>query len=108
MRTAPGAPNSTVRPGAKIPPNASPNTQTISPHATLASPASRDGQPRTATISHTPIPAWIQTDAAPAWMGWNDQIVPPALTRCWTQPGELDAAGSITWEGRPAAIFGWA
>ena len=70
MSTAPGAPNSTVSPGAKIPPNASPNAQTTSPHATLASPASRDDQPRGAKISHMPMPTWIQTVAAPAWIGW--------------------------------------
>ena len=56
MRTAPGAPVSQLRPGAKIPPNDSPNTQTISPHVTLAAPASLDQGPRTATMSQVPIP----------------------------------------------------
>ena len=70
MAAAPGAPNSTVRPAPKIPPNASPNTQTIRPQAAPASPASRDGQPRTPKISHMPIPTWIQTAEAPAWIGW--------------------------------------
>ena len=70
MSAAPGAPNSTVRPGAKIPPNASPNAQTISPQATPASPANRADQPRTARIIHSPMPIWIHTDAEAAWMGW--------------------------------------
>jgi hypothetical protein len=70
MSTAPGAPNKTVRPGAKIPPNPSPNAQTISPQPTPASPASRADQPRTATIIHSPMPSWIHTDAEAAWMGW--------------------------------------
>ena len=30
------------------------------------------------------------------------------MTRCWTQAGELAAAGWMTWDGRPAAIPGWA
>src|ERR1700756_3165101 len=42
MSTAPGAPNSTVSPGAKIPPNASPNAQTTSPHPTLPRRGARD------------------------------------------------------------------
>ena len=70
MSTAPGAPNSTVSPGAKIAPNASPNAHTIRPHATLASPASRDDHPRTAKISHIPMPTWIHTDEAAAAIGW--------------------------------------
>ena len=53
-----------------MPPNDSPNTHTTSPHPTLASPAARDHQPRSATISHRPIPAWIHTAEAPAWTGW--------------------------------------
>ena len=59
-----------MRPGAKIAPNASPNAQTISPQATLDSAASRTDQPRTAKISHRPMPTWIQTDDAAAAMGW--------------------------------------
>ncbi len=69
MSAAPGAPNSQVRPGAKIPPNDSPKTQTTSPQATLTSPASRDQGPRTAVSIQMPIPAWIQTAAAPACIG---------------------------------------
>ena len=69
MSTAPGAPNSQVRPGAKIPPNDSPNTHTTSPQPTLASPASRDSGPRAATSSQMPIPTWIHTEAAPACIG---------------------------------------
>ena len=37
--TAPGAPNRKLRPGAKIPPKASPNTQTSKPQMALAAPA---------------------------------------------------------------------
>ena len=59
-----------MRPGAKIPPNASPNDQTISPHATLDSAASRTDQPRTAKISQSPMPTWIQTVDAAAAVGW--------------------------------------
>ena len=69
MRTAPGAPVSQLRPGAKIPPNDSPNTQTARPQPTLATPASLDQSPRGATMSQAPMPIWIQTLAAPAWMG---------------------------------------
>jgi hypothetical protein len=53
-----------------MPPKASPNTQTTRPQPTLASPASRDHDPWGAAISQTPIPIWIQTAAAPAWIGW--------------------------------------
>ena len=67
--TAPGAPVSQESPGAKIPPNDSPNAQTTSPHATLASPAARDHRPRGATSSHIPIPTWIHTEAAAAVIG---------------------------------------
>ena len=70
MATAPGAPVSQLRPGAKIPPNDSPNTHTTSPQATAASPASLDHVPCAATSSQTPIPVWIHTEAAPAVMGW--------------------------------------
>ena len=69
MSTAPGAPNIQVRPGAKMPPKASPKTQTTRPQPTLASPASRDSGPRAATISHRPIPTWIHTADAPACIG---------------------------------------
>ena len=67
--TAPGAPVSQERPGAKIPPKDSPQIHTISPHATLASPAPRDHQPLTATSSHRPMPTWIHTEAAAAVIG---------------------------------------
>ena len=63
---APGAPNSQVSPGAKIPPNDSPKAHTSRPQATLASPASRPEMPRGAASSHSPIPIWIHTAAAPA------------------------------------------
>ena len=69
MSTAPGAPNSQVSPGAKIPPNDSPNTHTTSPHPALASPASRDSGPRAAASIQMPIPTWIHTAAAPACSG---------------------------------------
>ena len=59
-----------MRPGAKIPPNASPNAQTISPQATLESAASRNDQPRTAKIIQSPMPTWIQTVDAAAAIGW--------------------------------------
>ena len=59
-------------------------------------------------ISHTPIPIWIQTTAAPAWIGWYDHAVPAQFTMCCTQPGELAAVGSMTCEGSPAAMAGWA
>ena len=67
---APGAPNSQVRPGAKIPPKDSPHTHTTSPQAMLASPASLDQRPRAAASSQMPSPAWIHTAEAPAWIGW--------------------------------------
>ena len=35
----------------------------------LATPASLDQAPRAATMSQAPIPTWIQTLAARAWMG---------------------------------------
>src|SRR6266568_4812061 len=108
MATAPGAPDSQVSPGAKIPPKASPNTQTTSPHAALDSPASRDDQPVAAAISHTPSPAWIHTADAAACTGWYDHMVPPKLTTCWTQPGEAPATGAMTCDGKPPAIFGCA
>jgi hypothetical protein len=91
-----------------MPPKASPNTQTSRPQATLASPASRDHDPRCAAISQTPIPIWIQTAEAPAWIGWYDQLLPAQFTTCWTQPGELAAVGSITCAGSPTAMAGWA
>ena len=69
MRTAPGAPNSQVSPGAKIPPNDSPKTQTTRPQPTLASPASRDSRPRGAASIQMPIPTWIHTADAPACIG---------------------------------------
>src|SRR6266478_8719277 len=108
MRTAPGAPVSQLKPGANTPPNDSPNTHTTSPQPTAAAPASRDHGPRAATMSQAPIPTSIQTVAAPAWMGWYDQMVPPQLSRCWTQGGDAAAIGSITWEASPWAIFGCA
>src|SRR5579862_6272262 len=108
MSTAPGAPVSQLRPGAKIPPNDSPNTHTTRPQPTLATPASLDHVPRAATSSQAPIPTWIHTEAAPAWMGWNDQLVPPQLTTCWTQPGDAAAVGSMTCVASPPAIFGCA
>ena len=67
-----------------------------------------DGQPDGAAISQAPMPIWIQTAAAPAWTGWNDHVVPAQFTTCCTQPGELAAAGWMTWPGRPAAIAGCA
>ena len=91
-----------------MPPKASPNTQTTSPQPALTSPAILDDQPAGAAISHAPMPSWIHTAAAPAWIGWNDQAVPAQLTTCWTHTGELAAVGSITCPGRPAAIAGWA
>ena len=97
---APGAPNRNVRPGAKIPPKASPKTQTTRPQPALTSPASLDDQPAGAAISHAPMPSWIHTAAAPAWIGWNDQAVPAQLTTCWTQTGELAAVGWITCAGQ--------
>ena len=69
MRTAPGAPNSHVKPGAKTPPKDSPKAQTTRPQPTLTRPASRDQLPRGAASSQTPIPIWIHTDAAPACIG---------------------------------------
>ena len=59
-------------------------------------------------ISQTPIPTWIQTTEAAAWTGWYDQLVPAQFTRCWTQPGELAAAGLMTCPGSPPAMAGWA
>ncbi len=41
-------------------------------------------------------------------MGWLDHTVPPALTMPCTQPGELRADGSMTCDGRPPGICGWA
>ena len=35
-------------------------------------------------------------------------MVPPQLTRCWTQVGEAAALGSMTCEASPPAIFGCA
>jgi hypothetical protein len=105
---APGAPNSQVRPGAKIPPKDSPNTHTIRPHAAPASPPSRDGAPRAAASIQMPMPTWIQTAAAPACRGWNDHDVPAQFTTCCTHAGELAAVGSITRDGRPIAMPGWA
>jgi hypothetical protein len=52
------------------------------------------------------MPIWIQTAAAPACTGWYVQAVPPQFTRCSTHRGEPAAAGAITCDGRPAAIFG--
>ena len=66
---APGAPNSQLSPGAKIPPNASPKIHTARPQPTLASPPSRDQEPRAAVSSQIPIPTWIQTAAAAALTG---------------------------------------
>src|SRR5262249_5830538 len=85
--SAPAAPVSQLWPGAKMPPNDSPNTHTTRPQATLATPASLDQVPRAATRSQAPMPSWIQTLAAAAWTGWYDQAVPPQLTTCWTQAG---------------------
>src|ERR1700733_4376577 len=68
-RTAPGAPVSQDSPGAKIPPKDSPHAHTTSPQATLASPAARDQRPRGAASSHSPMPTWIQTEAAAAVIG---------------------------------------
>ena len=69
MRTAPGAPNSQVSPGAKIPPNDSPKAHTTKPQPTLTRPARRDSGPRGAASSQIPIPTWIQTAEAPACIG---------------------------------------
>ena len=66
---APGAPNSQLSPGAKMPPNASPKIHTARPQPTLASPPSRDQRPRAAVSSQIPIPTWIQTAAAAALTG---------------------------------------
>src|SRR5260221_4634708 len=104
MRTAPGAPNSQVRPGAKIPPKDSPNTHTTRPHAPLASPASRDNGPRTAASIQIPIPAWIHTTAAPACSGGYDQHVPAQLTTCCTHGGDLVAVGAINFDCRATAL----
>ena len=35
-------------------------------------------------------------------------MVPPTFTRRCTQPGEAAASGSMTCDGSPIAIFGWA
>src|ERR1700759_5612077 len=99
MSTAPGAPNSQVSPGAKIPPNDSPNTHTTRPQATLASPASRAARPRGAASSHSPMPAWTHPAAGAACTGWYDQAVPAQLTPACTQCGEVVAPGSMTWDG---------
>ena len=64
-----GEPNSQVSPGANIPPNDSPKTQTTSPQPRLLNPANRDQFRRARTSSQTPIPTWIHTAAAPAGMG---------------------------------------
>ena len=69
MRTAPGAPNSQVRPGAKIPPNDSPKTHTTSPQPALASPARRDSGPWAEASIQMPMPTWIHTADAPACIG---------------------------------------
>src|SRR5579862_5660840 len=106
MSTAPGAPVSQVRPGAKIPPNDSPNTHTTSPQPALASPASRDSIPRGAASSQTPSPTWIHTVAEPAGTGWLVQVAWPQCTTCCTQGGDAPAVGSITCEGSPAGMFG--
>src|SRR5664280_2833089 len=55
-----------------------------------------------------PTPTWIHTVAAAAETGWLDQMVAPALTRCWTQPGDEPAAGVRTPPGRPRGIDAWA
>ena len=104
----PGAPNSQVRPGAKIPPNASPNTQTTRPQPALASPASldhgraarRSARPRSRSGSRPP--------RRRPGSGGTTSWCPAQFTMCWTQPGELAAAGSMTWEGSPAAMAGCA
>ena len=69
-KTEPGRPNNQLWPGAKIWPKASPNIQTINPHATVATPPTRDQVPLEAASSHTPRPTWIQTTAAGAATGW--------------------------------------
>jgi len=69
MTTAPGAPVSQDRPGARIPPNDSPNTHTTRPQPTLTSPARRDIAPRGAARIQMPIPTWIHTAAAAACIG---------------------------------------
>src|ERR1700722_1520528 len=105
--TPPGAPKSTVSPGARMAPNASPNDQTISPQATLDSAASRSDQPRTAKIIQSPMPTWIQTVAAAAAMGWKLQRFAPQFTRATTQPGE-PASAAWSRAGMPPAICGCA
>ncbi len=54
------------------------------------------------------MPTWIHTEAAPAVMGWKDQMVPPQLARCWTQVGEAAAVGAKTCAASPPAILGCA
>ena len=66
---APGAPNSQLSPGAKMPPKASPKTQTARPQPTVASPPSLDHRPWAAVSSQMPRPTWIQTAAAAALTG---------------------------------------
>ncbi len=65
----PRRPEQPGRPGAKMPPNASPKTHTRSPQPALPSPASRDHRPRGATSNQSPSPTWIQTVADAAWIG---------------------------------------
>ena len=100
-------PKSHEAPGPKIPPNASPNTQTTSPHPVAARPASRDHRPRGASRSGAPIPSWSHTAEAAAWTGWSVQTFTPTFTTCWTQPGDELAVGWTTLDGRPSGIADW-
>ena len=53
------------KPKPKMPPKASPKTQTTRPQPTLTTPANCDSRPRFAISSRTPMPTWIHTaDAA--------------------------------------------
>src|SRR5579863_9114979 len=102
--TAPGTPKSQEEPWPKIPPNPSPNTQTMRPQPTAISPANRDQRPRGARSNIAPIPTWSHTVAAAAWTGWSVQILTPVCTTSWTQVGDELADGWITLAGRPSGI----
>ncbi len=109
--TAPGAPNRNVRPGAKMPPNASPKTQTSSPQPALASPASRDGQPGGAAISQAPMPelnpdrgrAGLNRMVRPRGSGPVDHVLHPGRRACRGWLDDVAEAGPRPWRAEPAA-----
>ena len=75
------------------------------PNRRRPSPPNRDQRPRGATSSHRPIPTWIHTVAAAAWIGWFDpdghaavhQVLHPIRRTAGRRAGSRPTGARAAW-----------